>query len=250
VSGGVELDAATKGMSLLFKHCVGSTTAAATTGTQAHAWGGTFVSRGLTVQVGRPDATGTVTPFTYDGCKVASWEFSVNDGDPAATLSMDLDGHDVTTATALASASYLAGTSIYSFADVSVFTIGGSSPAALVKGVTIRGENPWANERYGLGNQGIKSEQLLYGTPLISGSLTAEFAPAEYADFLAETDQALVLTLANGIASLSFSIPACRFMAASPQVSGPDVVEMTLDFEGLDDETNPLITVTVDNDTA
>ena len=163
------MECATKGMSLLFKHCVASSTAAATTGTQAHAFGGTFAGKALTVQVGRPESKSTyaVKPFTYAGCKVTGWEFSCATGE-GATLSVDVDGTSATTATALATASYVASSSNYVFSDVTTATLGGSSlfsGGLVVTGLSIKGSFPLATERQGLGFGKAKAEQLLIGQP-------------------------------------------------------------------------------------
>ncbi len=252
VSGSFEVEAATKGHSLLWKHCVASSTAAATTGTQAHAFGGTFAGKALTIQVGRPESKSTyaVKPFTYAGCKVTGWEFSCSTGE-VATLSIDVDGTSATTATALATASYVASSSVYVFSDVTTATLGGSSlfsGGLVVTGLTIRGEFPLATERQGLGFGKAKAEQLLIGQPVITATLEGEFNQASlYDPFIAETATALVVTFTNGTSTLTFNMPSVKIKQASPTVGGPEIVTNTVELEALDDETNAPITVTVVN---
>ena len=69
----------------------------------------------VTVQIGKPGVGGTVHPFTYSGCKVASWELAVSAGE-IATVGLTLaaqkeilhrqvtDGVTTDTSTALTSA--------------------------------------------------------------------------------------------------------------------------------------------------
>jgi hypothetical protein len=250
VGGAVTVDCMTKGHSILWKNALGSTTTALTTGTQVHAVGGTYVGQSLTVQVGRPLPSGTVQAFTYSGMEITDWTFSLDDSGTPANLSMTFDGANGVTTTALASASYVAGRGLYAFKDVTTATLGGTAlgSAVVVKGITIAGSVPKAAARFGLGNAGIKNEQLLNAQPTITGTLTAEFNKTLlYDNFLVETTQALVLTLTNGASSLSFNLPAIRITEATPQVSGPDVVQMGLSFRSLYDGTNAPLTVTVVN---
>jgi hypothetical protein len=252
VSGSVTMEAATKGQSLLWKHAVASSTTAATTGTQVHAFGGVWAGKALTVQVGRPEPVTpyTVRPFTYAGCKVTAWEFACSTGE-GATLTLEFDGTSSTTATALATASYVAASSNYVFSDVSTATLGGASlftGGLVVTGLTIRGEFPLATERQGLGFGKSKAEQLLIGQPVITASLEGEFNKAGlYDPFIAETAAAFVVTFTNGASSLSFNMPSTKIKQASPAVGGPEIVTTTVELEALDDETNAPITVTVVN---
>lgn len=264
-SGSVEMDFATRGMGLLVKHMLGSATSTATQQGATTAYKqihtpGDFTGLGLTTQVGRPQTDGTVKPFTYNGCKVTGWEFSCSDGE-LATLSLDMDAWNESTATALATASYTAGSEVFHFAQASVFKIGGTAATAsgevsitggtavtsVVRGITISGETPLANERYGLGSSGVKKEQIENDTPTITGSLDTEFTnQAEIYDlFKANTTTALQLTFVGSqIATtgyyntLDIVIPALKFKTAPVNVDGPDIVAMSVDFEAYSDGTN------------
>lgn len=91
-NGSLELHWATRNMGTLVKAMLGSTVTTPTlvTGTaykQVHQYGD-FLGKALTVQVGRPEPSGTIRPFTYKGCKVVGWEIAVSDGE-IATLSLD-----------------------------------------------------------------------------------------------------------------------------------------------------------------
>lgn len=268
VSGDVELEVATLGMGLLVRHMLGSTTASTTliSGSaykQIHV-PGDYRGLGLTVQVGRPEpSSGTVRPFTYAGCKVNSWEFNLEDNS-IPTLKLSVDGRSEATATALATASYLAGASVFDFSQATLKLGGtasttsgetsissGTAVATVVRTFSVKGDAPMAAERFGLGNAGLKSEQLENDTPTITGSLGAEFNKAELYDlYTNNTTTALQMDLtgaAIGGNNYLFSIilPTVKLKTAAPSLSGPDIVQMSTDFEAYSDETNPVIQVKI-----
>ena len=268
--GDVTMEHADRGMGLWWQHCLGSQI---TTGVQIGTTGayrqihtpGIKDGMGLTLQVGRPETeTGTVKPFTMRGGKITDWEFSVSDGD-IAQLKPTLDAWDVVTATALASASYDTTAGVFTFADASTFTLGGApgtsggltlvtggtAVASVVKGVTIAGSTPMANERYGLGNSGIKRNQIMNDIPTVTGTLEAEFGTQSeiYDLYASNTTTAMQLDFAHGTAGtgqafrLSFVMPAVKFTEVPPEVDGPDLVMAKTKFEAFDDGTNPVIQV-------
>jgi len=267
VSGSIELEHSTRGMGTLWKAALGSavttpTVIGATTAYKQVHNPGDFIGKSLTVQVGRPEPSGTVRPHTYAGCKVTSWEFSISDGE-TAKLTLDVDGRSEATATALATASYTAAAEVFNFSQVSVFKLGGTvagateltvtggtTVAAVVKGIIVKGEAPMAAERYGLGNTGLKSEQLENDVPSITGTLDAEFSRTEFFDlFKANTTTAIELKIEGSVISgaekntIHIVIPAAKFKTVAPNVDGPDVVMASVDFEGYSDETNAAIMV-------
>ncbi len=272
IAGDVELDVATKGMGLLFKHALASTVSTPTlvSGTaykQVHT-PGDFRSLGLTAQVGRPEpSTGVVKPFTFAGCKISGWEFSLTDGD-TPKLKLTFDGRSESTATALATASYLTGTTVFDFSQATL-KLGGTATTAsgettiasgvtvatIIKNISISGKAPMATERFGLGNAGLKSEPLENDVPMVTGTLGAEFNKAEFYDlFSANTTTALQLDLTGAVIGgansflLSFIIPALKLKKAAPTVTGPDIVQMSTDFEAYSDETNPVIQIKIVSD--
>jgi Phage tail tube protein len=232
---------------------------------------GTKDGLSFTAQAGNPEAASPFTsrPFTYRGCKVSQWELSCNDGQ-LVQLKLTVDGWREDTATALVSPAY-AGASyqpgIFSFADVSTFTLGGTpsttagvtsvaagvSVATVCKGITLTGQTPLAGDRFGLGNAGTKREQLQNGIPTISGTLNAEFTSrAEFYDlFTANTTTAMQIDWAHGDAGttnpyrLSIILPAVKFKMADVKLNGADILQQDIQFEAYDDGsgTNPPIQV-------
>jgi hypothetical protein len=276
VSGGFNLEAPDKGLGLLLKHALGSsataTQIASTTAYRQTHTPGMKTGLGLTVQVGRPQTDGTVRAFTYEGCKVTGWEFSCSDGE-LAKVRVDVDGQDQSTATALATASYTAGAGIFAFNESSTFTLGGTPATAsgrttitggtalttVVRGITIRGETPMATERFGLGNAGVKQQQIENAIPTISGTLEGEFTSrSEIYDLLTgNTTTALQLDFSHGDAGgsnpfrISFVLPAIKIKTAGVNLGGPDIVGQQINFEAYDNEADPVIQIEyVSTDTA
>lgn len=277
VNGKLDIKVPNKGLGLLVKQMLASSAApvqiAATTAWQQIHTPGDHVGKSMTFQVGRPEpGTGTVRPFTYRGCKCSQWEFSVSDGDHCK-LSMTWDGWRENTAAALAVASYAASAGLFNFSHgtlrlggtpttggspTQISVAGGVAAATIINSVTLRGENPFAAERYGIGNAGVKAEQLENDYPTITGTLDAEFSKVELYDvFKAGTSTALELAFSFGDAGganpylLSFIAPKVKFKTAGPSVDGPGLVRMSTEFEVYDDEVNaPFQVKLVSTDTA
>lgn len=268
VGGDITLEHATRGMGLLWKHALGSPiTSPVVIGAgpayrQVHV-PGDFRGLGMCVQVGRPEpSTGTIRPFTYSGCKCTAWEFSVRDQE-IPQLTVTLDGRDESTATGLAVASYVAGSGVFDFSQAylklggtaatvsGVTTItGGTAVATIIREMSVAGSSPKATERFGLGNAGLKSEQLENDTPTITGSLGAEFNQTElYAAFTGNQTLPIEMGLVGpelqtGVnLALIITMPACKLKSAAPNVDGPDIVDMSTDYEAYGDGTNPPIQV-------
>ncbi|WP_255725412.1 phage tail tube protein [Frankia sp. Cj3] len=272
VSGDWTLEHADRGhMGLLWRHALGSaittpTQIASTTAYKQIHTPGSKTGLSLTGQVGRPQPNATVRPFTYRGLKTKSWEFSVSDGE-IAKLKLSLDGWQMATGTALATASYSAAAGVFNFANATNFKIGGTVATAsgettisggtavttLAKGVTIKGETPMAAERFGLGNAGVKGEQIENGIPMISGDLDAEFTDrTEFYDlFVSNTTTALQLDFSQGDAGgsnpflLSFIFPAIKIKGGDVNVGGPDIVGQKISFEAYDNGTDPVMQVKI-----
>lgn len=277
VNGKLDIKVPNKGIGLLFKHMIGSSATPVVIGAtaayqQIHTPGDLF-GKSLTVQVGRPEpGTGTVRPFAFTGCKCTQWELSVNDGDHLK-LSTTWDGRDEDTTTGLATATYASGAGLFNFAHATlklggtpttggspsqISVAGGVAVAAVINQVTIRGENPLAADRYGVGNAGLKSEQIENDYPTVSGTLDAEFAKTELYDvFKAANSVALELAFSFGDAGganpylLSFIAPKVKFKDSGPSVDGPGIVKGPVEWEVYDDEVNaPFQFKIVSTDTA
>lgn len=275
VAGDVMLEFATKGMGLLAKHAIGSAlTTPVQIGTttaykQIHTPAGLY-NLGMTVQVGRPEpGTGTVRAATYAGCKVAGWEIDVKDNS-TPTFKITFDGKSATSATALATASYLTGSTVFDFSQATIklggtpttasgeTTIaGGTAMSTIVTNFTLTGANPLDTTRYGLGNAGQKAQQLQNATPTITGKLAAEFGKVELYDaFTANTTMCMEMDLISATQigtsgsfwTLSLIMPAVKLKTAPPNVSGPGVVQMSSTFEVYSNEIDPVLQLKIVSD--
>lgn len=263
VTGTLDMNYSTRNMGGWWRAAIGSSVTTPTVVTAGQSFSqvhqtGDLLGKSLTIQVGRPEpSTQTVRAHTYQGCKVTDWTWSVSDN-AIADFQLGFDGWDEATATALASASYVTA-SEFNFSQVTAFsiggTIGGANPLtytggtavqSIVTGITFTGTNAIATDRFGLGNLGVKKEQLENGIPTITGNLTAEYLQSEwYTPFKANTSTSLNLKLEGAVIgsssdkdTIEFIIPQIKIKNVTPQVSGPDLVSANVDFEVYSDGTN------------
>lgn len=269
--GKIEIPVMQNGFGWFWKHFIGSD------GTAAQVAGGTLayeqyhtpgdlLSKSFTCQVGKPEPdSGTVEPYTYNGCKITDWELTFEDN--AKTLcNFTIDAWDEDTVASLATASYTDSNIEWDFADVSLFKMGGTatttsgvttmasgtSVTSVVTSLSLSGKNSLANERYGLGNSGTKKEQLENDFTSITGAFKAEFNHSDFvSDFSAGTTTAIQITSTGGtiesstVYTLDIIIPAVKITKAPVAISGPDLV--TVDGEFMvydpDDGSNPAIQI-------
>lgn len=274
VSGDITVEHATKGLGLWWKNALGSSITvptqigSTTAWKQIHTPGGLF-GLGMTFQIGRPEpGTGTVRPFTFAGCKCLGWEFDIKDN-AIPTLKLTLDGRNEDTTTTLATPAYLSNSSVFDFSQASLklggtptttsgeTTIaGGVAATTIITDWTLTGSTPAATDRFGLGNAGLKSQQLQNDNPTITGKLAAEFGKVEFYDvYKANTTQAMQLDFTGSLIGvsasnflLSFILPAVKIKTAPANVSGADIVQMSTTIEVYDNEIDPVIQVKIVSD--
>jgi hypothetical protein len=238
-TGDIMLDLPTSGLGLILAHAMGSFPTKAA-GSFTFTLGDVY-SRSFTAQVGVPQYGGTVTPKTIGGCKISSFELAVSNAG-IATGRFSVDGTSFTTATSLATASYSASTNLFHFAQGAV-TVDGSA-VANIKDFTLTVDNSLKTDRYNLGSSGIKATQVINGFRKISGTVTAEFTDTTLlAKFLADTTTALGLTFTSGGDSLAITVSAVKFDGSAPQVGGPEVIDVSFNFEGYDNGTDAPLTI-------
>ena len=252
-AGSIELPVLNKNMGLLFQHALGDDTITTITGSARRhtCTPDSLAQQGkmLTIQMGKPSVDGTVQPFTYNGGKITGFEVMCSVDEPLmATFDFDFKG--ATTATALASASYVATQEGFYWPQAAV-TVAGSTFYA--KGFKCKYTPNLSVDRRFLGN--TKKEPLAGGFATIEGELDAEFESlTEYANFIAGTQQALVITFTTatfitGSTPFVFklSVPKANWMNAAPTVGDTGILKLTLPFRGEDDGSNAPITITLDN---
>lgn len=258
-SGKIQIPIMSKGFGFWMKYILGSTATATQIGVtgaykQIHTPSGL---RGISfsTQIGKPEpGTGTVQPRTYNGCKVSDWTITIADN-ALHLLDMTVDAWNEDTATALGTASYPTANQAFSFSNVSAFTTGGTVSVAaglmsIASGVTVpsvitkltlTGTASLETARYGLGNAGIKKEQLESDFFDLSGSFDGEFDATTWEGVNRNnTTVPIQVTTSFGDAgggnpyTLDILIPAAKITAAPAPVSGPGLVAVSGTFQCYD----------------
>lgn len=244
VEGDVTFEVQPNGMGILPKYLIGgtpvTTTPEAATAYLHTTKEGSLDGKSLTVQVGRPNTAGTIDPYTYSGCKVASWELSMAAPDGVAMLKLSLDGMDETTATGLASASYPSTNVMIPFSDSNCsITIGGTSYN--VKQITLSGTNSLKTDRYKIGSAS-KLEQIANTDYRdYSGTIDLESyaGTTAYNLFKNGTEAAIVCTFKGAVITGSarymfrVTLPRVIFNGETPNAGGADILDHSLPFEVL-----------------
>lgn len=253
-SGTISMAVLTKGFGYFLQHMLGSvattgpaeTTAYTHTGTEGALFGKSF-----TCQVNRPfHPSGTNQPFTYEGGKVSSWTLA-NSVDGNLMLDLECDFEQVSTATALASASYPTNMEPLTWAG-GVISIGGTPYD--VDEIEIGWNNGLTVDRQKIRGNTDKKEPTAArreGT----FSITADF------DSLTQRNRAYSSTRAGAVASLTavwtaptllgttikpsltVTIPAVRFDEWSGATEGTDAITQNLSGVVRYDGTNSPISI-------
>lgn len=254
-SGSIEFDLMTLGFGLPLKMALGGYANALVSGSEYKATitPGTTGVDGLffTGQIGRPDISGTVRPYNYEGCKVTGWEIKAAI-DEWVKLVLDVDAETEQTSTGLASASYVSGARPFSFVDGS-WTLAGSGIS--IRGFSIKGNNAVQTDRRFIGN--TKKEPLCNGEAMVTGELQFEHeALTRHGQLVAGTEiQNLIGTFDTGIAipsgagnyKLVITIALLFFQEGPVNVDGPDVIDEVIQFKALNDGTNPVIKLEINS---
>jgi hypothetical protein len=199
------------------------------------------IGKSTTVQIGRPDVGGTVNPFSYLGGKIISLKISI-DANGICTFVPTWDFQDEDTSKTLAAATYDADALPFTFQQMAALVGGESLGNVLSAEITI--SIPQKVDRYHLGNKGLKAEPLPNGLLAVTGSATMEFGSmADHDRYLSEEVIELGLNAegaeidAENNMEANFTLTAAKQVTSAPTVTGPDVVQTSLSFEGLDDGT-------------
>ncbi len=248
VTGDVNMEFGAEGSGLLLDHMLGGVSTAGSDPYTHTFTPGDMSDKSLTVQINRPGIDGTDRVFSYLGCKVTDWTFSaaVND---FLKLRLGFYGQDEDTGQSLATASYPGNFEPFVFTQ-GALTIAGTE--LCVKSFTLDGDNALAVDRHFIcAAQGDKpKEPLESGIRSYSGSLTADFEDlTNYNRFVNGTEAAMVLTFDRAADDRSLVITMnVRFDGSTPNVSGPELLEHTLEFvagSGSNDATT--ITIALEN---
>lgn len=247
VKGDIELNVANKGFGLLLTTMMLGAVATTASGTgKKHAGTiGDLFGDMMSIQVGRPDVSGTVQPYSYLGCKIADWELS-QDIDDFLTLKIGVDARDETTAQSLVSATAPSVTEIYHWSMLAM-TVGGSNFDATK--FSLKCDNKLKDDRFHLRGATLKKEPIENDKREITGELAGEFESlTAYNRFTAGTITNITCTwtcTTTYDVGLPFKIiltlTGCRFDGETPNVDSPGVIEQPLPFKVLYDGTNSAV---------
>ena len=252
-SGDFEIDLATRGIGLMLAYSMSNAVSPTTVTTGVYQYQFTFgdpTGDMFSTQVQIPQYGGTVTTKTLTGCKVSSFELGVSNGDIAkGKFMIDAAGFNTTQSTQSASYTPSSASSLFTFAGAS-FKIAGNT-VTNVRDFTLNVDNALKTDRYNMVATGVKSEQVVNGFRKVTGKMTLEFSDTvALAAFVADTTTSLELNLKGDLISgtnyqnLNILLPACKFDADTPNVSGPGPIDLSVTFTAYDNGTNEPLTIT------
>lgn len=224
ISGSIGLELYQQGMGLWFRHMFGALSTSGA-GPYTHTFTpGDLTDDHFTCQIGKPDVSGTVQPFTFTGCKIMGWELAAKAGE-LVTLGLDVVGKSLATGTSLATASIASGAGTpFTFKHAAVTIAGG---AANVKGITMKGVNGLAvDDRRFLGSEFIK-EPLEAELREYTAELDMEFESLTQMNYFRNgTENALVLTIDAGSTAKCVITTNVRYDGSSPEVQGRGLTQL------------------------
>lgn len=246
-AGTIELEVMSKGFGFWLKHMLGSVATTGPTETTAYNHAGRIASltgKSFTCQVGRPDITDTLRPFTYEGGKITGFEIS-NSVDGFLICRLDTDFEAEGTGTGLATAAYPASMEILSFVGGLITVAGGNFDAT---DITIRANNNLKTDRFFIRQNSLKKEPLENGPREYGITMTCEFenlttfnrvsaatTAAAMGDVIAKWEGSLVTGATTIKNSLIATLNTVRFDTFGPVVQGPELLTSTLEGRVLDD---------------
>jgi hypothetical protein len=202
---------------------------------------------GLTIQVGRPDLSGTVNAFSYLGCQITELSLSSKVGE-IAMLDFSIYGQKEDTAQSLAATSYPSAWSPFTFAH-GVLSLAAAEyefddinlmfNSGLMTGRhTHRSSTP---------TQPRISKEANFRTA--GGTINSEFiSMAAYNRFKNGTEAALSMVFNAGASAQLTVAGNVRFDGETPNVSGPEMLKQALPFKFLSTTSDAgMLTVTLVN---
>lgn len=196
-TGDVDLEFSPTGMGLLLQHCLGADNITGPTSTVVYTHTCTVADLpvGFTMQIGKPDITGTVQPFTYTGCRVTAWEMSLKAGELLHIKPTIVAQNEITT------------TGLVSFTDpaVQLVTFAGATMTAggvtvAVSDFTFKGDNHLDAGRFRIVGAATPRQPLENAFRDYTGTATADFESlVQYNHYVAADEIALVATFQGAL---------------------------------------------------
>lgn len=259
VKGSIKLPLVNSGIGMLLEAVLGDMSAPAQQATSAAYQSiGSLAStlgKSYSVQIGRPQTNGTITPFTYLGCKATSMDLTV-ESSGVAELALDFVGQTMVETQTLVAA-------VYPTADPVVFSFQGSTLIAgaygsetlmaNVRKASVKIARKLDEARFYIGGSGLLAEPIEDDFVDITGDLTVDFSNTTDWDSWVNSAEQISLILSfvgQQIAAgynytVKLAIPVAQIEGDDPSVSGPKIVERTVKFTGLNNNAVAPITATV-----
>lgn len=263
--GGVVMDVPTVGFGAILDLMHGLTPtvvqqSATTAWLQTHLIGTSQPNKSATLQFNKPTTAAVDKAFTYPGSVLTAAQFQMDIGGLLKTT-LTFDSNDEQspdsspTGPALATASYPTGISGWDSTQLTVSL--NSATVAVCRSANITWTQPFKADRNFMGNA-LKGRPIPNGFATVQGTLDIEwFDSSAYALFRSGAMVALSLDLVGPIIAstfhqeIKFAMTAVQVRGDSPNVSGPDVLDLSVGFNAFDDGTNAPLTVTyMSTDTA
>lgn len=256
-AGDVELEIPAKRFGVVLKHMLGqlvTTTPGGGALTRDHtATIGDIDGKSLSLQKLVPLTSGTVTPYSFRGAKIPSWEMSV-EVDGFLTASLATDAREVVTSDAAGTPAYAALDEVFDWSQLQA-TIDGT--AVCIRGFSFAADNALATDRYFMcsATGSLKKAQLEAGNRAYTGSIMLDYEDAAYyTKYAANTLFPLVIDITGSLIEAGFNfglqitLPKIHLDGATPQVGGMEVVPHELPFTVLDDGVSSPVTIRYRND--
>lgn len=218
---------------------------------QTHPLGTTDAAKSATVQVNRPDVANADHAFSYLGGVIESWTLA-NDVNGLLKFTSGWQFKDEITSEALVIPAYPADNGIFHFqqADISIAGASSSASGFVLPSFSMAGTLGRKTDRMGLGTGGTRLKPVENAYSGIEIALGSEFqAMTNQGYFTDGTVIAVVATWTGPVIASTFryelkaTMPACKVTGASPNVSGPDVLDQPLSILVLSNGTDAACTV-------
>ncbi len=250
VAGDVNFELVPQDIGLLLENAIGP---AQTTGADPYEHvfePDVLPTKGLVIQINRPDIDGTDRVFSYLGCRINELEISAS-VDEYVKCRLGIYGAAEDTGQSLASASYDAAYAPFVFTHGSL-TVAGA--AYDVREINVTFENNLLVDRHFISATTPETPKIAIENARrkISGSFVGDFEDlTAYTRFTAATEAAMVLTF-NAAANMQLVITMnVRFDGETPTVNGEEVLEQPIQFMATSGTTDAAaVSVTLTNSDA
>lgn len=235
VAGDLTFETQTTGLGILFSNMFGGVaTANPSAGVYEHTFTPGDLPIGMSVQVGKPSIDGTVRPFSYVGCRCASWSLS-GTVDELGALTMSIVARDEDLGQSLGSPTYPSN-DLLGFVEASVDLGGGPIP---VRSFEINGDNGLVSDRGVLGSA-LHAEHLEGTGRTYDGTIDAHYVDlTDYNRFVNGTEATLLARfvgpeISGGLDSEILVTANVRSDGSTPVVSGPEEIPLNIPFKVID----------------